>query len=856
MAVLILVPFFIAIKKGSFSFKNIASLVLHLIICVLVTLVLAGMTLEIVITETNVYVVADVSYSSHEMLEQEDSYIADLSKNLPKNSKMGLVCFGKDAELVTEVGDKMKSVSSAKVDTSETNISGALEYTATLFNQSVIKRIVLITDGKETRKSGIVSVIAALEKQDIYVDAIFLDNNIPEGRQEVQINSIDFSRSTFKDKQEDVYALIQSTVDTEATLKLSKGEISSQKKINLIKGLNTVSMALDTSSAGTFDYQLEIETPNDTSPYNNVVLLRQEVTEKVKMMFLSGKADDKAYAEKLYGDQADVDYYVNVLDVPYSLEDLALYDEYVLSNIDIRTLHNASQLMTNLDIMVSEFGKSLITLGNTYIQNSSDSNLNQLGDMLPVQYGANDEDSKLLAIVIDVSRSMEMNYKLIMAKQAACAMLDLLKDSDWVMVIAFWGDNQMVQSAVPASQREKVKDVINDLEAAQGTMMTSALNLASKELQSQISFSKKEVFLISDGVPYGGAENNETAARDLKSKGVTISTLNTNGTGVDLMNSIASIGGGYSYLVKNVEDLDNLMYTEIADDVTDSVIEGERFDIVVQKLKNELVLDLDVFPQIRGFYFNKPKTNVQTILTTTYTTETRVYEVPVYCYWSYGTGKVSSFACDISGYWLSEWKKDESNGEELLKRVVSANMPKERIDSPFLFDIAIDNVTGSVSIYVPNVNSRANVELRLTHPNGTTLNQSLVFDSTNYVAAIELGEVGTYKLEFTYSIGNLTYSSDTYFEYSYKPEYDSFENYNESSLYYMVTSNGKVGKDGSLKIENNNSYIETYIYDFTILLMSVCVGLFVVDIFIRKVKWQDIKSLFKKQNKKKGENVK
>ncbi|MDE5867837.1 MAG: hypothetical protein K2H02_02730, partial [Anaeroplasmataceae bacterium] len=80
--------------------------------------------------------------------------------------------------------------------------------------------------------------------------------------------------------------------------------------------------------------------------------------------------------------------------------------------------------------------------------------------------------------------------------------------------------------------------------------------------------------------------------------------------------------------------------------------------------------------------------------------------------------------------------------------------------------------------------------------------------------------------------------------------------YNESSLYYMVTSDGKIGKDGSLKLENNNSYIETYIYDFTILLMSICVALFVVDIFIRKVKWQDIKSLFKHQNKKKGENVK
>lgn len=857
---LIIIPFFIAIRKGSFNIHNITSLVLHLVMCVLVMLVFARMSLELVITETNVYVVADVSYSNHETLEKEDQYISKLPSSLPKNTKIGLVCFGKDYEVVSEVGDEIKSVQTATVDTSETNIASALEYTATLFKSSVIKRIVLITDGKETRNSGMVSVIKSLENQDIYVDAIFMDNNIPESRPEVQINAVDFKSSTFMNRKEKVSILVQSTIHEEpATLYLEDGNTTIQRDIQLTKGLNVYTLDLDTSVVGIHNYTARIYTAEDTSQYNNTAPFRQEVFEKINMLFVSGRDADREVATRLYGSTADIDFYINQAGVPYSLEDLAVYDEYVLSNVDVRTLHNASSFVSNLDVMVSEFGKSLITLGNTYIQNNDDADLKKLGNMLPVQYGPNDKDSKLLNIVIDVSRSMELNYKLIMAKKAAIAMLDLLKDNDWVMVIAFWGENQMVQSPVPATQREKVKEVIQNLKPAQGTMMSNALASAEKELTSQTSFEKKEVFLISDGVPYGGAEQCETVARRLKNQGVTISTLNTNGNGKALMESIAGIGGGYSYFVEKEADLEKLIYTDIANEVTESVIEGNRFNVNIMKRKNEVVEDIDILPQIRGFYFNKTKSNTTSVLSTNYSSGSRMYEVPIYAYWNYGSGKVASFASDISTYWLSDWQQ-ETSGEQLLKNIVDVNTPAQRIDSPFLIQSEIDGLSCTVSVYVPNANSRADVHLLVTAPDGSSKEQTLVFDKTNYMTRFDLPNTGTYDVLFTYSIGNLSYQNDSWISYSYMPEYNTFENYDESNLFYMITSNGKVlnsidevnkseNEFALAKIENNNSMIDTYTYDFTVLFMSLCIGLFILDIIVRKVRWQDIKALFIKKKK-------
>ncbi len=807
--------------------------------------------MEIVVTETNVYVVADVSYTNHENLSKTDESIQKLERNLPKNSKMGIVCFGKDYEVLTDMGESIHSVTESRVDDSQTDIASALEYTATLFKPSVIKRIVLITDGNTIKSSKLVGVVNSLEQQDIYVDAIYIDNNLDPSQKEVQINSVDFHTSTYMGKVESATILIQSTIATPATLYLDDGSKVSQKSVQLSLGLNTETMVLDTTTAGVKNYSIRIDTTEDTSTFNNTYLFRQEVNEKIQMLFISGNEKDQQIAQRIYGENSKIDYYINNPNVPYSLEELALYDEYVLSNIDIRTLRNTSQFISNLDIMVSEFGKSLITLGNTYVQNQTDENLIKLSNMLPVTYGENKNDSKLFTLVLDVSRSMEMAGKLIMAKSAACAMLDLLKPEDWVMVIAFWGDNQMVQSAVPVSKKEEVKEVIRNLKAAQGTMMTSALELAENELVSQTGFDKKEIFLISDGKPYGGTENNLAVAERIKSKGITISTLNTSSTdGANLLTSIAGIGGGNYYFVEKEEDLANLIDTEIKDNVTDTIIEGIHSEVIIKRRKDDVVADIDLLPQIRGFYFNQAKTNTTTVLTTSYNTNVHTYEVPIYTHWNYGTGKVASLASDISTYWMSEWQEG-TTGEQFLKNTLTTNTPSQRIDSPFIIDVTIKDIEAELSVYVPNVNSRAIVSMNVTSPDGVNTVKSLAFDSVYYVTSFELNQIGNYQIDFTYQVGNVKYENDRNFQFSYLPEYDSFQTFTESNLNHMITSNGEVSTDGNLSMKNDESMIQTYIYDFTVLWMILAIVLFVADIIIRKVRLQDVKALFIKQDKKK-----
>ena len=122
-----IVPFAVVVRADNRNGHNIASMVIHIFMALIIAFAVAGTYIQVTVTETNVYVVADVSHSANKNLDAVDGYIKALGKNLPRNSKMGVVCFGKDYRLLTSLGGRFSSVKNANVDDSETNISDALE---------------------------------------------------------------------------------------------------------------------------------------------------------------------------------------------------------------------------------------------------------------------------------------------------------------------------------------------------------------------------------------------------------------------------------------------------------------------------------------------------------------------------------------------------------------------------------------------------------------------------------------------------------------------------------------------------------------------------------------------------------
>ena len=849
---IVIISFIIAIKKENRTINNIVSFIIHIVIVVMLTLTVAKTTLQTVITETNIYVLADVSFSSHRNLDLIDDYIEELKQNVPRNSKIGVICFGKDYELLVELGDDLISVKDANVDDSETDIVSAINYATTLFEEDVIRRLVIISDGEETNKSNISTLVQSLSNDNVYIDAIFLDNNIKENINEVQINSVEFTPATYINNQEQVHIYLQSNTNNRTIIKLYCNDVLyKEDAISLNNGYNTISFDLNTEVEGIHNYKVVLESDMDEISENNSYLFSQEVAGKTEVLFISSLKSDEIVAKELYGDSANITYMINKSEVPYSVEDLCKYDEFVLSNIDIRTIYNYSQFVNSLDVLVSSFGKSLITIGNTYIQNNEDDEtLDSLNNMLPVKFGNKDDDSKLVTIVIDISRSMEQIDKLNIAKEVACSVIDNLDDEVKIMLIGFFGEVGTIFTPEPASNRDELKDKIRKLEAYQGTFLGSALAY-TYEFVTNLHYDKNEVLLISDGLPYGGNEGTQQIqaknyVERMALANISVSTVNTvSKDGLKLMEELASIGNGYSYNINDLKEVESLVLNEVMNSLKDEILEDNPSKVDIILKQNDLVLGIETLPDVIGIIYNTSKVGSDVVINATYTdSSNRKYEIPLYATWDYGNGRVSSFTSNISGDWISNWIEN-SDAYEILSRFVAVNQPSKRSNSAFITTHELNGTIAKVSVNAPTVNKKSIVMLKATYPDGTIIEKEMTFDSENYVTSIPANQLGKINIELSYTLGELSYTTNYSVDISYLPEYNQFTLYEASNLYYMVTTNGKVSEDGKLVVENDDSIILEYILDFTPLFMTLSIILFVVDVMVRKLRLEDLKALVK-----------
>lgn len=843
------IPFFIAVRKRNRGARDVAALVIHSLAVILTALALAGTAYTALITRTEVVVVADLSHSMHRDHAEIDAKIAEIEESLPRNSQLAVVCFGKDHTLHTPFGEEIRGVGSAEVDGSATNIADALDYSATLFSEDTVKRVILITDAgltDEGAEGELVRAVDGLFSLDVEVDAVYIDSSLDADAREVQISGVDYTKSTYLNHEVTADVLLQSTYEAKAILTLYRdGQSYTERAVTLAEGFNVVNIELPTSEERISDYTVTVSVPEDASEYNNSYSFTQSVSGNIKVLLISTKRADIEFFEELYGDRATVDSYVNRGDVPYSIEELCKYDEIILSDVDVRELDNVEAFLENLDKVVSQFGKSLITFGNTDIQNKEDERLTQLQNMLPVKYGNNEQDPKLVTILLDTSRSLENAARYDMAIEATRNMLKMLDDEDYVSVITFSGDATVAQPPVPASQRDEIMSKLSGITLTQGTFIGKAFSTAYSFMKD-LDYSDKQVILISDGMSYTTeADDPVDIAADMYANGIVSSVINVSNPderGVSRMKRIAAGGNGKYYYIESPSTLDEQMFSEVADDITETAVENDSA-VTVKRTKDKVVSGIDALPNISGYIYAKIKANANTVLTTEYERSGggRV-EVPLYAYWSYGNGRVSSFTSTLTGEWVSEWQSEE--GRALFENIFLTNTPSVKIDHPYTVNIQSNNTVTRVEVIPASVDPDAVVNISIRLPGGETLSDTLVFDSLKYFYEFASADTGKYVMDINYSYADKTFAAEEAFHISYAAEYDSFAFYNVSALHGAIRNRGEICTDGVPSTAPDEEDLSSYTVHFTVPFLIIAISLYVVEIIIRKLSAKDVKSFF------------
>ncbi len=858
LLLLLIIPIIITIRKENRSKSVFISLGLHILISICIVLAIGGIMYTTVMTETQVYVVADVSYSSNRNLDRIDAYVEEIRENLPKNSSLGVVVFGKDYKLLCDTDTAFTTVKGSGVNDSATEISAALDYAVGLFDEGVIKRIVLITDGKETHTDAAGKLVRAVENaynHDVYLDAIYLDNNLPEDAKEIQVSDVDFATSTYINHESTATVLVESSYDTNAIAVLSvNGERVESEAIELVKGYNVFNFDLPTGATGRHEYTIALSaTEGDGTTANNVYDFTQTVVGKLNVLLVSNLQSDLEQAQRLYGDRATIDAYINNPNVPCGVEELCCYDEIIISNCDVRELNNFTAFIDGVDNVVSRFGKSLLTMGDLRIQNKEDDVLRQLEDMLPVKYGNDDQDPKLYAIVLDTSRSMQNFSRLRIAQQAAVKLLGLLKDTDYVMVVNFWGEINVLQAPTKASNRDKVAELIYGIEPYQGTVLGTALNKAG-DLMIDMAFAEKQIMLISDGMSYTMESDMPIdVVTKLYDHGITTSVIHpaARENGFDTLKGIAAAGGGKYFEIETEAELEQIMFSAVADDMTDSVILGQVM-VDVRGERDPVMKNIVSLPNIHGYTYAKSKASATTVLTVDFEKSSgTMIEAPLYAYWKYGNGRVSTFTSTFTGEWTQAWQEDES-GQIFFENVFSTNIPSEHIDYPYTINVRYDGSYSEVEIIPVTLNPYAATTVTITRPDDSQVTEELTFDSARYFYRFETPLYGRYLVDIAYRYGEEEFKSEAIFNLSYSPEYDCFEVFDPAPLHAAIRNRGTVCEGSIPFLKNDDKEVATYTIRFVVPLMIAAVVLYVIDIMVRKLRLNDIKSFFGIKPKKGG----
>ncbi len=887
----ILVPFFITVNKENRSVHNVTSCVLHLLIALCVGFASAGTTIKSAMTETNVYVVADLSYSTNESLDTIDEYVKSLRKNLPLNAELGVVCFGAtDSHVVhTPLGEKPTSVKNAlpevgqtdtegKVDNSATDIVSALRYTSRIFKSGVIKRIVLITDGKqsdESDKNALKRAVDELHAAQIYVDAIYLDSNLDETAKEVQVSSVDYPFGVYVGKNATAEVYIQSTLETRATISVTcNGEpYFEERGLELKATTQKKTFDLETSVPGTYCYEVTLkDIEGDENGYNNVWSFTQTISAKPTTLFITASPDDEAVAREIYGNEYDSTVkliYVDDPALPYTVAELCKYDQIVLSNVDVTEDMDEGKgriFVDSLETVVSLLGKSLVGMGDLHVQNTTNETLLKLADMLPVRYGSPLGDSRRHVIIMDVSNSMEQAGKLALAKSAAKQLIDLLyvnNDADYVSVYGFAGSGEEIFEDELVANRETLKTTIDGIGGRHNTLMSEGLKLFQEDYEDYNELKETQIFIITDG--RNAATDWTTSQKLIKdfkdNHGISTSILGIRSESTaGRLEALAAAGGG------KVVDGKNDQYYDIQDNatLTEEVLEGfgggGAEDVVVnipaeidKKVLADEVLEgiaISNSSYVYGYLTSREKPNATTALVVRHQRlGASTLDIPLYSHWSYGNGKTASFTSSFSGDWMRNWHRlglDIS----FFTQVFETCTPTQRVDAPFLTTVEEQSGGATLKIRPAAIDRSATLAVELLSPDGESETlTNVAFDANAYVCAFTMPTVGEYTAKITYTTQGEAFTYVLPLHQSYLAEYDRFTTFDATPLYTMLGEKGTVSEDGKLEIENDENEVGVRILDLTIPLLSAAVVLFAADVIVRKLKWADIKGLFKKKKK-------
>ena len=628
-----------------------ALLVVRILCVLLVLLALAAPAWELETKDETVIFVLDHSKSlGAEGMADAQTRTNGLLAELPSGTRVGIISAGASTRVLRPVGTSHDPVTLdadlATSDGHQTDLAAAVALASGLFPPGTARRLVLVSDGLETR-GDLLSAAREAALRGIVIDALPVHG---PSRPDARVVRLRSSRArSHEGATIALTAEIESSVTAKARLRLFENGVEVESRDLDLKGGEAATAVFQRTpeERNLYRYLVRIEgLTDDAIPENNEAMSLVEVRGRPLLLLIEGDAGEAHYLTDAMAKEGIRLHQRPPESFPQSLQELAAYDGIVVS--DVPAFQLSERTMTLIHDYVEQLGGGFLMIGGLRSFGVGGYYRTPIEDILPVRMQPPDKEerySTALCLVIDRSGSMR-GQKIEVCKSAAIATAEMLSRKDHIGVVAFDSRAHWVVPMTRAGKKGDIQARIATLNAGGGTNIYPGMSAAYESLKA-ISARVKHMIVLSDGRTQGGGY--EQLAQQAHGEDITISTVGV-GSGADnqLMARIAQAGGGKHYATSDPSNIPRI-FTQDAATHLGKLIREQAFR--PQQVESHPMLagwDAAKAPELLGYVKTIRKATTQVPLVTD-------LGDPLLAHWRFGLGKVTAFTSDCKSRWAALW---------------------------------------------------------------------------------------------------------------------------------------------------------------------------------------------------------
>lgn len=408
----------------------------------------------------------------------------------------------------------------------------------------------------------------------------------------------------------------------------------------------------DPAQEGIKEIRAVLEFPDgDFSPSSAIAYLSSEQRERI--LLINGGKDDERLLKGALEDQGFRVQSITSSGGGLVLPDLKQVSVIVLNNVPANAFARSA-----LGAIASHVknGGGLVMIGGDRSFGLGGYIGTEVAAILPVELVPPQTEKKRLNVavqlVLDKSRSMATDQRIEFAKEAAKAVVDKLKDDDYVGVIGF---DVAPFNALDMDRLSRIRprayERIDRLFPTKSTNLLPALDEARRALV-KADAGRKHMIVLTDGkIPDSGPYYLEFV-RQVRLYGITVSTVLVGAEGDDgLLKSMAEVGGGGFYQTSDPRSLPRIFLSDLQVSTGEKTLREQQEFLVRRSGGREASTSIVSFPPVRGYVQTRPRPDAQLELVTM----SKDKAEPLLASWDVGKGRSIAYTSDANGRWSSYW---------------------------------------------------------------------------------------------------------------------------------------------------------------------------------------------------------